>query len=194
MEQLSKEQKILKILFKEPYENYNSRSISKKVGISHVGAFKILKKLEERKIVLSKKIGRANIYSLNLNNLMTLREVDMLLTLESQNYNRWLEDLKELGKNADFLILFGSIIRNEKEARDVDILIISKKNNLQQLKKLIEEKNSIASKKIHALFQIKEDFFKDLKNKNKVILEILNTGIVLFGQENLTKYMKEFLE
>lgn len=194
MEKLTKEQEILKILFKEFKESYNSRSISKKIGMSHVGAFKILKKLEGRKIVLGKRIGKAVIYTLNLNNPMTFREIEMLLTLEAQKYGRWLEEFSGLKEETDFVILFGSVIRNEKEAKDIDILIVSKRNNILRTKKLIEEKNEIASKKLHALFQTKEDFFKDLKNKNKVMLEIIKTGIVLFGQENLTKYLKEFLE
>ena len=191
MEKLSKEQEIIKILFKDFLDNYNSRSISKIAGISHAGAFKILKKLEKREIVLAKRIGKAIIYSLNMQNALAIREIEMALTIEAQSYKKWIEEFKKLGGEAKFIILFGSILRNEKEAKDIDILIVAEKNKFNIIKKGINEKNLILTKKIHPLLQTKEDFKEDFKQKNKVLLEITKTGIVLFGQEELTKLLKE---
>jgi predicted nucleotidyltransferase len=190
MEKLSKEQEIIKILFKEPLENYNSRSISKKVGIGHAGAFKILKKLEQRKIVIGKRIGNAVIYSLNLKDKIAEKEIEIALTLESRNYGRWVEEFSVLKDETDFIILFGSIIRNEKEARDIDVLIVSPKKNLNKIKEKINKKNVILTKPLHALHQTQEDFISDLRNKNKVMLEIIKTGIILQGVENLVKIIQ----
>ncbi len=190
MEKLSKEQEIIKILFKEPYESYNSRSISKKIGMSHAGAFKILKKLEQRQIVAPKQIGRAKIYSLNLNDEIAEKEAEIALTLESRNYKRWVEEFSGIKSNADFAILFGSIIKNEKEAKDIDILIISAKSNLNKIKEAIDKKKNILVKPVHALHQTPEVFIKDLRSKNKTMLEIFKTGVVLYGQENLIKIVK----
>lgn len=193
MEGLSKEQEILKILFKEFKESYNSRNLSKKINISHAGAFKLLKKLEERKIVLAKKIGKANIYSINLENNVAIKELELLLAIEAQNYQNWLEEFRELNEKSSLVILFGSIIRNEKEAKDIDLFVVSEKNKLPEIKKIIEDKNKLTAKKMHVIIQTKEDFIKDIKNKNKVSLEIIKTGIILFGNENLIKYMKEII-
>lgn len=191
MEQLSKEQEIIKILFKEPYESYNSRSISKKIGISHAGAFKILENLKKNKIVNSKKIGRANICSLNLEDEIAEKQIEIILTLESRNYKRWTEEFLEMKNEVRFIILFGSIIRNEKEAKDIDILIVSNKSNLNKIKTIIEKKKNVLIKPIHALHQTEKDFIKGLHSKNKTMLEILKTGIVLYGRENLIKIMKK---
>ena len=193
MEGLSKEQEILKILFKEFKERYNSRNLSKKINISHAGAFKLLKKLEERKIVLAKKIGKANIYSINLENNVAIKELELLLAIEAQNYQNWLEEFRELNEKSSLVILFGSIIRNEKEAKEIDLFVVSEKNKLPEIKKIIEDKNKLTAKKMHVIIQTKEDFIKDIKNKNKVSLEIIKTGIILFGNENLIKYMKEII-
>ena len=58
MQKLTKEQDIIKLLFKDFLADYNSRSISKLIGTSHPGAFKILKRLEKRDIVKFKRIGK----------------------------------------------------------------------------------------------------------------------------------------
>lgn len=194
MNKLNNEQKVISRLFKDFLTFYNSRTISKVIGISHPGAFKILKKLEKREIVKPKTIGKAVIYSLNFDNPVSKREVERILTIEAYNYKKWAEEFKELKDKAEFIILFGSIIRNEKEARDIDLLVVCDKSNVNYIKSLIGKKNNILNKKVHLLPQITEDFAKDLGNKNKVIIEIIKTGVVLFGQEKLIKHMEKFFE
>jgi len=190
MEKLSKEQEIIKLLFKDFLADYNSRSISKVIGISHAGAFKILKKLEKRDIVKPKRIGNTIIYSLNLDNPITNKEVELALVLEAHNFRRWIEEFKELEDNVRFVILFGSIIRNEKEAKDIDILIVSEKEKFKEIRKIIENRQKFSIKKMHPLIQTLEDFKHDVDKKNKVMIKILKTGIVLYGQEKLRRVMK----
>ena len=69
--ELTKEQMIIKFLFKDLLVIYNSRSISKVIGITHAGAFKILKRLEKRGIVTAQPIGKAITYKLNFANPIT---------------------------------------------------------------------------------------------------------------------------
>lgn len=191
MEKLTKEQEIIKLLFKDSLMDYNSRNISKIIGISHPGAFKILKKLEKRQIVNSKKIGRAIIYSLNMKNPITCKEIEMVLVIEAQNFRRWIEEFKDLKDKVKFLILFGSIIRNEKTARDVDLLIVADKEKIRNTQKRIKEVQQYTNRKLHLLIQTPQDFKKDINEKNKVMLEILKTGIVLFGQEEFRKIIEK---
>ncbi len=191
MEKLSKEQEIIKLLFKDFLTDYNSRNISKLIDISHAGAFKILKKLENRSIVKSKRIGNSVIYSLNLDNPITNKEIELALLLEAHMFRRWIEEFKELDEKAKFVILFGSIIRNEKKADDIDILIVADKEKFKEIKEIIENRQKFLIKKFHPLIQDIEDFKHDITNKNKAIIETLRTGIVLFGQEELRKVMKK---
>jgi len=190
MEQLTKEQEIIKLLFKDFLTYHNSRTISKVIGISHAGAFKILKKLEKRDIVRPKRIGKAIIYSLNLENPITNKGIEMALVIEAQNFRRWVEEFKELEDHVRFVILFGSITRNEKEASDIDILIVINKGKYENVNKIIEKKQSILPKRIHSLIQIPKDFKHDINKKNKAVVEILKTGIILYGQEELRRIMK----
>lgn len=194
MEKLTKEQEIIKLLFKDFSASYNSRNISKIIGISHAGAFKIFKKLEKREIVKSKRIGKALIYSLNMKNPITCKEIEMALVIEAQNFRRWIEEFRELEDKIKFLILFGSIIRNEKAARDIDLLIVAYKEKFKDIEKIIEETQKYTNRKIHPLIQTLENFTKDVGKKNKVMLEILKTGIVLFGQEEFRKTLELILK
>ncbi len=187
---INKEQEIIKILFKDFLNSYNSRNISRLVGLSHAGAFKILKKLKEREIVKPKQIGKAIIYSINLDNPVAYREVEMALTIEAWNYKRWVEEFKVLEDKSDIVILFGSILINEKLANDIDILVVAKKNMFGEIIKIIKEKNEISNKKIHLILQSPADFKKDINSKNKAIIEIIKKGIVLFGQDNFRKSVK----
>lgn len=184
---LKKEQEILIILFKDFLSFYNSRNISKLIGISHAGAFKILKKLESKSIVFGKRIGKAIIYSLNFNNPVAKKELEMALAIEAQNNKRWLEEFKEIENKAEFAILFGSIIKNEDKSRDIDLLVVAKKESFEEIKRIIEARNKFLNKKIHLILQSVEEFTHDLNNKNKALVEIIKTGIILFKQENIIK-------
>lgn len=187
---ISNEYKAILVLFKDFLSDYNSRNLSKVVGISHAGMFKLLKKLEKREIIKPKRIGKAVIYSLDLNNSVTKREIEMALTLEAQNYAKWLEEFMVLRDISEFAVLFGSVIKDEKSAKDIDILIVADKKDFNKINNKIKDKNKILNKKIHLILQSPDEFKKDINNKNKVMLEIIKSGIVLFGQEKITKILE----
>ena len=189
MEDLTKRQEILLRIFKDIEEQYNSRSISKKVGMSHAGAFKVLKTLEKQGIVKSKEIGKSRVYSLILDNPITIKEIEMALLIEAQRHKRWCEEFKGVKELSKFVILFGSILRKEKEARDVDVLVVAENNKFKEIKGVIEKINSISAKKIHLLLQNKNEFEEDIRDKNKAMLEVIK-GIVIQGQEEVVKLLR----
>jgi len=187
---LSKKQEIIKLLFKDFLIKYNSRSISKKINISHVGSFKILKKLEGEEMVKHENVGRALIYSLNLDNQILNKEIEMIFLLESQSFKRWIEEFRDLESKVKFLVLFGSITRNAGQTNDIDILIVADKIKLDEIKKIIKKIQKYTSKKIHPLIQTIDNFKKDVNERNKVMMEIIKTGIVLYGQEEYINLLK----
>lgn len=187
---LTNEQIALKILFKDFLTDYNSRNLSKLIGISHVGTFKILKKLENNKILNSKKIGNISIYKINHETNISKKLIDSILTIEAENYKRWLEEFKPIENKVHFLILFGSVLINYEKAKDIDVLIVSDKKNYSEINRFIKEKNNILPKKIHMIFQTIDDFKHDLLNNNKVTIQIIKKGIVLYGQG---EYIKNIL-
>jgi len=188
---LTKEQEIIKLLFKDFTTEYNSRNISPKVGLSHSGAFRAFKKLEETEIVTSRQIGKAIIYSLNLNNPVTRREIDSILTIEASNHLRWVDEFRKLEAVVKCAVLFGSILRNEKEARDIDLLVIAEKKYYLEIKRIIEERKKILVKPVHLIFQTPNDFKTDLERRYKTTIEIIKTGIALYGQDEFRKLVTE---
>ncbi len=184
---LTKEQEIVKLLFKDFATEYNSRNISPKIGLTHSGAFRAMKKLEAREIVKSRQVGKAVIYSLNLDNPLTVLEINTALTIEAQNNKRWVFEFEGLKGIAKSVVLFGSILRNEEAARDIDVHVIAEKADYPKVKKIIDNKNDILPKHIHLIFQTHKDFQKDLDRKYPMIIEMIKTGIVLYGQDEFRK-------
>ena len=62
------EKKALLLLFKDFTIYYNANSLSKELGISRIGAMKLLRKLQKEELVISKKIGKSIIYKPNIKN------------------------------------------------------------------------------------------------------------------------------
>ncbi len=185
--------KVILNILKSPESKYNANNIAKVIGISAMGALKILKKLEKEEILKSKKIGNAKIYNINFDSEYALQYITFLLKKESEHsepyIKRWIRELSKL-KKAELIILFGSVLKIEKEARDIDTLIVINKHNFNDIKKQIEELNLLNDKKIHPLYQTKKDLQKYIKEENKVILNSLK-GIFISGEGVLLDILKK---
>ena len=182
---------ILTIL-KNPAQEINARSISKIIGITPMGSLKIARKLEKEGIISSKPIGRAIIFKLNLDKDYVKQYVKFLLKREAEYstayVKRWIAELKKIRK-AEIIVLFGSVLKKDREANDIDALIVVKKINLNNVEKEIEEINFLNKNKIHPVFQTKEDLKKNLKSLDKVILGAIK-GIVVLGEEQIIGAIK----
>lgn len=186
----NKECEILLKLFKSFNKDYNANSISKEIKISSRGALKILKKLEENNLIKGRQLGRAVFYKVNLDDDYAFKIIETLLIAQTrEKAGRWLEEFKGLFKDTEIIIIFGSITRNPKEAKDIDILTVFKKNKYKKVAKFIEGKNKILIKKIHNLPQTVGDLNENLKN-NKAIQDAVETGYVLYGQNKLIEVIK----
>ncbi len=167
-----KESEIVLKLFKDFSKNYNANSISKEINISSRGALKILKHLEKKHLVTSKKLGKAVFYKLSLDDLYVRKIVELLLIEESRNKaQRWIEEFKEIFDYTEAVIIFGSIIKNPQHARDVDVLLVYERKNHEKISNFISAKNKVLFKKIHDIPQTLEDLKENLK-KNPAIIDI----------------------
>ncbi|MBS3102890.1 hypothetical protein J4458_05610 [Candidatus Woesearchaeota archaeon] len=172
-------------IFKSPEVEYNANSIAKKMGISSMGALKIAKRLEKENIIKSKHLGKAKFYNLNLNNDYVRQYVKFLLKREAEQTHPyikvWIEDINKI-KSADAAILFGSVLRKQKEAKDIDVVLIINKKRYYKSKKEIEDIDLLNTKKIHPVYQTREDFRKNIKKEDKPLLSAIK-GIVAFGED-----------
>ena len=179
-------------LFKNPKVQYNANSIAKALEISRMGALKIARRLEKEEVITSKELGKAFFYHLNLENDYAKQYLKFLLKREAKHASSyvkvWLDEIKKI-KSANAAILFGSILKKQKEAKDVDVLLVIDSKNYKKVKEEIEEVNSVNNKKIHPMFQTKEDFKRNISKEDKPLLNAVN-GMYVFGEDSLMELLK----
>lgn len=184
-----KEIEILLLLVKDISSNYNSNNITKKINITSAGAFKAMKNLEKKKLIVGKRLGKAIFYKANLGDYYTFRIIETLLIGEArEKASRWLNEFNELNNHSDIILIYGSIIRDQKKAGDIDLLIISK--NKKEVDKIIKERRMVSTKPIHAIKRSYQELKEDLKNKNEIILNIISSCYVLHGYDKLLDGIK----
>ncbi len=181
--------KILGYLMKN-FELKNINQIAKKLDISVGSVFKIFKELELNKIVLLRKLGNAKYYNLNLKNEETIKLCELILLEEKRNlkgYAKIYADEIQNFKNANLIILFGSVLKN-KQFNDVDVLFVT--NKVKEVSKFCLEMSKTKTKPLVPLILKKSDLVKEINNKRDSILEIIKTGIVLKGESVFLEVVK----
>jgi len=186
--------KILKILIKDFTVKPTITALAKELGMSRVGVWKVLKKLEAEKLIILSPIGagKTSTYSISLNwdNPLTEKNLALALTEDALENQRWRSNFAELEKKADFLIIYGSIIHSPKEANDIDILsIVSNKNKFLDIEESIKKTQKTQIKKIHSLSFTHAEFKQELEKPNKVFIDAVKKGIILFGQEKFIAFI-----
>lgn len=179
-------------LVKSPEIIYNANSLSKVVGITPMGAIKILKRLESENIIKSKRIGKAITYRINVEEPYSRKYVSLLLVREAQYANpqvkRWIIEVKKI-KNADISILFGSVLE-KSNPNDIDVLLVTDQKRFPKLQQEIKELNEINIKKIHPMYQTYNDLLQNIKKRDKPLLNAIK-GIIVLGEEKFLEIYDE---
>ena len=182
-------------IFKSPETQYNANSIAKLIGISRMGALKIAKRLEKEQIISSREFGKAKFYKLNLENDYVREYAKFLLKREAEHAHPyvkvWIEDIRKI-KSAAAALLFGSVLKKHKEARDIDVVLIIEPKKFKKVQKEIEEINEMHTKRMHPIHMAKGDLAKNLKKGNEAVLEAIK-GIVVFGEDIVIKEIIDYL-
>jgi hypothetical protein len=55
---------------------------------------------------------------------------------------------------------------------------------------MIDKLNMIKSKKIHPVYQTKNDLIVNIKKQDKIIVDLIKNGIILWGKEVLLEAIK----
>ena len=178
-------------IFKDFSRAYNANSISKEINISSRGCLKILKHLEKEHLVISRKLGKAIFYKINLQDLYARKIIEILLIKEARDKaQRWIDEVKEVFIYIEVAIIFGSIIKNPTHANDIDVLFVYEKKQHKNVSDFITSKNKVLLKKIHDIPQTIKDLKENLKN-NPAIIDAIRTGYVLYGQDKITEAIKD---
>ena len=181
--------KIIEFLFRNIPNRFNVNQISRELKISVGSAYKILKSLEKKSVLVSLKIGNGIYYVLNLDN-KEAENITELVLIESRNKSLsknshasiYAKDFKDGEKLSKAIILFGSILES-KDAKDVDILFIIDKGKSKAVEDFCMKLSNLRPKRTNPLLMTMADFKKNIKKQDKVIADILKKGIILFGED-----------
>lgn len=194
METTKPNTKILKILLKDFTIKPTITFLAKEISMSRVGTWKILKKLEAEKLIILSPIGagKTSAYSISLNweNPIVEKALSLALTEDALKNQKWLSNFAELEDKLDFLLIYGSIIHSPKEANDLDVLGVTNKNKFLEIAESIKKIQKTQIKKIHALNFTPAEFKGELEKPNKIFIDAIKKGIILFGQEKFIKFIK----
>jgi predicted nucleotidyltransferase len=86
--------------------------------------------------------------------------------------------------------LFGSVLTKGEKANDIDVLLITDGKKFSGLKKEIEEINLLNNKKLHPIYQTKEDLKDNIKKGDKPVLSAIK-GVVVFGEDTIISLIKK---
>lgn len=186
--------KVLLHLLKDFSSTPTITLLATELGLSRVGIWKILKKLESEKYVVLKTAGRGKtstfIIQLNWENPLVEKLLSLYLTEEALKQKRWQANFIDLERVTEFVILYGSILHSTLEANDIDILGIASKKNLVKIHNVLDKAQKTQSKKIHSINFTEKEFKWELKKQNKVFIDALKKGVVLFGQDKFVTFMR----
>lgn len=187
-----KERDVLLLLFIDYSRDYNASSLSKKVGLTRRGALKIMKKLREQEMVISRQYGRAIFYKVDLNNVYAKQRVIVALMEKArEKAKRWLFEFEKLGALAEIMIIFGSAIRNYEKANDIDLVLVYQQKEEMAIQKEVEFNRRTSLKPIHLIKQSPQDFIHNLKKPDPVLINALRLGCVLKGYEKVIDAVHE---
>lgn len=184
--------KILRFLMTS-FNHYSINEIARECKLTPKGAYNILKKFERADVLKFNNIGKIKAYKINFSNPLTANYLRVALTDERINEAKIkvrVNDFKEIKKVCSAAIIFGSYITDKKVPNDIDILFIFDKPNFNNYKKELEKIKEIIPYKIHDIIQTQEDIVSSLRKQDKVIINVVRTGLVLWGHDIVVESIK----
>lgn len=186
----AKERECLILLFKDFATPYNANSISKVLGISHVGAQKMFRRMVRDNLVIGRKIGKSIVFKLNFEERYVDQLIAFLLADEANNFKRWSEEFKDLAKKDRILMIFGSAIKGYSQAQDIDVIIVMDGKDAKEVNEVLKKKEEMLPKRLHAIKMTRHDLTENLKKGNKAIVDIVKNAVVLYGQDRYLEIVK----
>ena len=186
------EARVMDFLVRHFKERNSINEIGRKLDLSPRGIYKILKKLEKIKAIEPEKIGNGIYYKVNLEEEIGIKLSELVLVQNELNAYAQVqvEDLEKLKDVALSCVLYGSVLKKGREAKDIDIIIILEKKNFKKVNKKLEEIKSINPKKIHDIMMTKEDLAGNLRKNNAAMIDMIKNGKILWGSEIIVEAIK----
>ncbi len=167
--------KVMEMFFKSPNKSFHIRELSRLTGLSSTGIIKIVKKLKDEDLLISKKEKITEEIKPTFNDKFSLAK--RLYNIYSLYKSGLVDYLKNFYEEPKAIILFGSYSKGlDTEQSDIDICILTNKKEMPNLADFEKKLN----RKINVINSDVNSMGKEFKNS-------LANGIVLEGYMDLIK-------
>lgn len=188
--------KVLDVLLKDFTVMHTVTSLAKELGLSRVGIWKVLKRMQADSLVLISSVGKGKtstgIVSINWDNPVVDKMLALVLAEQAARNKRGVSSFYEIEGKVDFLIIYGSVLHSPKDANDIDIFgVVSRNDNFIEIDKSVMKLQKVQAKKIHSINFTNAELKHELKNKNMAFIDAIRKGIVLFGHEKFIRFVKD---
>ena len=178
--------KLLRGFFTYPEKEFTESELQRIAGIPQASVHRNVKSLLENGLLDRKRIGKANLYSLNKEHILY-----PLLNSDFEEERNILVELKEMIAGAvkdlsevEMAILFGSIAKGiERADSDVDVFIVCK-GDKSRLEEKLKDLISVIRNKFGNPFSLMIKRCEELKElKTRSIYKEIKSGEVIFRRE-----------
>lgn len=178
--------KLLRAFFTYPEKEFTESELQRIAGIPQASVHRNVKSLLGNGLLDRKRIGKANLYSLNkehalyplLNNVFKV-EKNILMELK-----KMIAGIVRSPPEVEMAILFGSIIKSmERADSDIDIFIVCK-GDKSQLEEKLKDLFTFTQNKFGNPVSLLIKHYKELEDlKTRSIYKELKNGEVIFKRE-----------
>jgi hypothetical protein len=185
---------LLKYIFKHFKDKYNARQLAKLLSLNHANINKLCKSLTNKNLLIKEEMSNSIYYSFNYDNELSIKFIEYLLSLEKDEFPKWLKiliyNLKKFEEFISFGCVFGSSIKNDK-FNDIDILLIYNKKMKTKINKIktIIRKSELIEKPIRYMEISKKDIKKNLNND--VFYKIISENLIFHNSSKYIEIIKQ---
>ena len=168
-------------------EGYNINSLARLAKIDVATTYRTLKEMEMKNEVVKSKKGNNVFYRINLSNTTALKYCE-LASIEKRKrflikHPEMINLAAKAGKPVDVMLLFGSMARDEKKPKDIDLLLICEGRPDAAAAEVFGGKAS-------PILMGRDEFVKKMRERNGVVANMLRDGVLLRGEDVFWKIVR----
>jgi len=173
--------------------DHTGRELARLIGYSHNATRSALEDLERSGLVIQRQAGRANLYSIDQDNIIYTDILISAFRIEDELMDRVAETVaKQSGKELSSLILFGSVARSDEDpGSDIDMVLVFKDGtDLQEKEDSVHDAAVEIVRRfgnqLSPIIVTESEFEKKKRSKTGQWREIAQTGVLIKPNKGLS--------
>lgn len=173
--------------------DHTGRELARLIGYSHNATRSALEDLERSGLVIQRQAGRANLYSIDQDNIIYTDILISAFRIEDELMDRVAETVaKQAGKELSSLILFGSVARSDEDpGSDIDMVLVFKDGtDLQEKEDSVHDAAVEIVRRfgnqLSPIIVTESEFEKKKRSKTGLWREIAQTGVLIKPNKGLS--------